>query len=82
LRAILEEAGFVRSSEQFWDTEPASEKRAVKIELDSPPKFIERRVDRGAVLRGRAAGIVVEHVEAAEFVDNGADRRLQAVGGR
>jgi hypothetical protein len=25
---------------QFWNAEPASEKRAVKIELDRPPKFI------------------------------------------
>jgi hypothetical protein len=37
-------------------------------------------VDRSVVLRGRATGIVVEHVEAAELVDGGADRYLQAVG--
>jgi hypothetical protein len=56
------------------------DKCAVKVELDRPPEFVERRVDRGVVLLGRAAGIVVEHVEAAELVDGGADRRLQAVG--
>ena len=59
---------------------PASEKRAVEVELDRPPEFVERRVDRGVVLRGRAAGIVVQHVEPAEFVDRRAERRLQAVG--
>ena len=62
--------------DEFGDAEPAPEKRAVKVELDRPPEFIERNVDRGVVLRGRAAGVVVEHVEAAELVDGDADRRL------
>ena len=66
--------------DQFGDAEPAAEKRAVEVELDRPPEFVERGVDRGLVLRGRAAGIVVEHVEPAEFVDGRADRRLEAVG--
>ena len=61
-------------------TEAVPEKRAVKIELDRPPQFIERRVDRGVVLCGTAAVVFVEHVEAAEPVDGGADRRSQAVG--
>ena len=45
------------------------------VELDRPPEFIERRVDRRVVPRGRAARIVMEHVETAELVDGCADRR-------
>ena len=66
--------------DQLGDAEAAAEKCAVEVELDRPPEFIERGVDRGIVLRGRAAGIVVENVEAAELVDGGADRRLEDVG--
>src|SRR5215813_1049950 len=67
---------------EFRYAEPAAEKCAVKVELDRAPEFIERRIDCSVVLRSRTAGIVVEHVEAAKLVDNGADRGLQAVGVR
>jgi len=66
--------------EKFGDAEPAPEKCAVKVELDRPPEFIEGRVDRRIVPRGRAASIVMEHVETAELVDGRADRCLQVVG--
>jgi hypothetical protein len=39
----------------------------------------DRGVDSGIVLSGRAAGIVVKHVEPAKLIDCLTDRRLQAI---
>ena len=45
---------------------------------DDAPEFLDRRLDHGVVLRRGAARVVVQHVQAAEGVQRGADRGLDA----
>src|SRR5260370_14263163 len=65
--------------DKLGNPKAAAEKSAEEVELDRPPELLERSVDCGFVLSGLAAGIVVEHVEAAELIDRRTDRRLQTI---
>ncbi len=62
------------------DAEAAAEESAEQVQLDNTPEFLQRRVCDVAVLHGRAAGVVVQHMQRAVVLDRFADRCLDAFG--
>src|SRR6185312_1298395 len=60
------------------NADATTQEGAEQVQPDHPPEFLDRRYDNGVVLWRGTAGVVVQHMQAAELLHGGADRLPQA----